>query len=151
MLVLFPYTGQRKIIYGLSTDFKLILRLIIKNEKSKLLDIIPENVGDNLPIINNYSLAGNFECFLAQSRNKIRFRSARWLRNWILSNMKNEIIEIPYKRKPKNIFKPISESCKWVTRYYVLTKEKLYCRGFEPDNIFCRKFIINRNIVLVIS
>ena len=151
MLVLFPWSGHKKIIYCLSTDFKLILRLIIRNKKSKILDLIPEGSAGRLPIIYNYNIGNNGNCFLSSRKNKIGFRSAYWLRKWILSNMKNEIIEIPYKRKPKNIFKPISESCKWVTRYYVLTKEKLYCRGFEPDNIFCRKFIINRNIVLVIS
>ena len=121
------------------------------SSNAKILEIIPQNEAEKLPIIYNYTIVDKDKCELSQSRNKIRFRSSAWVRRWIIKNMRFEIAEIPYPRKPKNIFRIISRSMKWITKYYVITKKKTYAGGYEPESLYSRKILINRNVVLVIS
>jgi len=77
--------------------------------------------------------------------------TANWLKRAISRAHRGELATAPYRRKPKNIFKAVRDACRWLTRYYTLARGYCYAMGYEPQDLFVRRFWVSRNIMILLG
>ncbi len=150
MLILLPTNGERRILYGISTDYLTGGILRLTKWKTRIREVVPHGPSATVPVLYKYKEIAPHRYRLTATRVRVTSVTATSVRRILLESFKPFIIEERKWWKPADAWHRVSWACDWCRRYWVVTNKTIYPSGTEPGSLFIRKLLILGPVVVMV-
>lgn len=150
-IALLPYHSSKRHLYGVEFTRGVIGSVRVSYWGARLKSLVGLGASLQVPVVRCQGYVGIGGVRLRTTRYRIRYATPSWLRERLIRDFGYLLVEEGSWVKPSTAFSTLRWAKKGLTTYYVVTSSHVYPKGFEPQTLTTRKYVLSRSLVVFIS